>query len=191
MEFFDWLEHSAFSMMMKENWVLYEMPLVLHAVGMAMMVGLSTALYMRVLGIASGVPLRPLEAYFKLMWAGFWINAISGVVLVILYPLNVVTNPVFYLKLVGVLGSVFYLRRIRRQVFGGAPESIESITPEARASAIGGLVVWLATITAGRLLAYKDIGSVEIDTAVATLVAIVVMFLAYLGFRRSRASEAG
>ena len=31
MEFFDWLEHSAFSTAIKENWILYEMPLVAHA----------------------------------------------------------------------------------------------------------------------------------------------------------------
>lgn len=186
MEFFEWLEHSPFSIAIKEDWILYEFPLVFHALGMAIMVGLSTAVYLRILGIAPGVPLSPLGSYFKLMWVGFWMNAVSGVILFALSPVRLVANPVFYLKMVGVLLSVFYLRRVRRQVFGGASAGV--VTPEARSSVIAALAVWLVTITAGRLLAYFQIDDVEPQTAIATLVTTVVLLLGYLGIRRSRAS---
>ena len=34
------------------------------------------------------------------MWAGFWINALSGILLLIAYPTKALTNPLFYAKLV-------------------------------------------------------------------------------------------
>ena len=34
------------------------------------------------------------------MWAGFWVNAVSGVLLLIAYPTKALTNPLFYVKLV-------------------------------------------------------------------------------------------
>jgi hypothetical protein len=188
MEFFDWLEHSAFSTAIKENWILYEMPLVAHAIGMAIMVGLSTVVYLRILGIAPSVPLGPLASYFKLMWTGFWMNAASGVLLVVLFPVKAVTNPVFYLKMSGVVLSVLFLRRIRRQAFGASLESGGGVSQAARTSAILGLTVWVVTITAGRLLAYDEIADVEPQTAIATLITTVALVLGYLGIRRTRAS---
>lgn len=188
MEFFDWLEHCAFSTMIKENWVLYEAPLLAHAIGMAIMVGLSTAVYLRLLGIASGVPLGPLASYFKLMWTGFWMNAVSGVVLFALGPLRLVVNPVFYIKLVGVLLSVVYLRKVYRQAFGPSAPKDGTVSPEARTSAATGLAIWLGTITAGRLLAYQGITGVEKETAIATLVTTVILLVGYRAFRGSGAS---
>ena len=61
MEFFTWLDQSSLAMSIKESAVLYNIPLVLHAVGMAALVGLSTAVYLRILGVASALPLAPME----------------------------------------------------------------------------------------------------------------------------------
>jgi hypothetical protein len=43
MEVFTWLEHSGFAVTIKENAALYELPLGLHAIGMAALVGFSSA----------------------------------------------------------------------------------------------------------------------------------------------------
>ena len=118
MAFLTWLEHSGFAMTVKQSAVLYELPLVLHAIGMAILVGLSTAVYLRILGFASSLPLAPMERFFPLMYAGFWINATSGVVLFSLYPIKAVTNPGFFIKMGGVVLAIVCLRRIKRQVFG-------------------------------------------------------------------------
>ena len=40
-----------------------------------------------------------MRRYYRAMWAGFWVNAFSGVLLLIAYPTKALTNPVFYLKL--------------------------------------------------------------------------------------------
>jgi hypothetical protein len=66
-EYLNWLEHSSVAMTIKQNAVLYELPLVLHAIGMALLVGFSTAVYLRILGCATSLPLAPMEQFFPVM----------------------------------------------------------------------------------------------------------------------------
>jgi len=185
MEFLRWLEHSGFAMTIKQSAVLYEMPLVLHAIGMALLVGLSTAVYLRILGVASSLPLRPMEQFFPIMYAGFWINATSGLVLFSLYPIKAVTNPGFVLKMCGVVLAVICLRRIKRQVFDDLRQ--RDIVPALKDKALAGtaLFVWLVTITAGRLMAYHGIAAVEWPSALAVLVVTTVMLLVGLTVARA------
>jgi len=185
MQFLVWLEHSGFATTVKESAVLYEIPLVLHAIGMAALVGLSTAVYLRILGFGSSLPLAPMEQFFPIMYAGFWVNALSGVVLFSLYPIKAVTNPGFFIKMTGVVLAVVCLRRIKRQVFGN-PAVLDTRPVPTRDKILAGtsLFVWLATITAGRLMAYHGIAGVEWATAFAVLVVTVMLVLA--GFAADR-----
>jgi hypothetical protein len=170
MAFFDWLEHSDLSMWIKESlslWPYDILCLSTHAVGMAVLVGFSSAVALRVLGFAPGVPLAPMRPFFPLMYAGFWINALSGAGLFITYPVKAVTNPIFYLKMVGVVAAVVCIRRIKRQVFDASDRANDALAAErGRQTAAALLLVWAVTITAGRLLAYKGIPAIEWVTAI-------------------------
>jgi len=86
------------------------------------------------------------------MWAGFWINAFSGVLLLIAYPTKALTNPLFYAKLALIAFGVVLAFRIRREVNGLAARA--DAPPMARMLAAVSLVCWIAVIFAGRLLAY-------------------------------------
>src|SRR5258706_11917346 len=77
--------------------------LVFHTIGMALIVGANVVLDLRLLGALPDVPLLPLERLFPIMWTGFFLNAISGTLLVIGYPTKSLTNPVFYFKLLFIL----------------------------------------------------------------------------------------
>jgi len=196
MELLRQLEHSGIAMMIKQSTVLYEIPLVLHAVGMALLVGFSTGLYLRILGFAPSLPLRPMEQFFPVMYAGFWLNALSGVVLFSLYPVKVVTNPVFFVKMAGVVLAVFCLRRIRRQVFDNPGLVVEpQLSRSDRMLAAAAMSVWLVTVTAGRLMAYHGIAGVEWTSALAVLVVSVLLVSAggltihLLGDRQSSAAD--
>jgi hypothetical protein len=106
----------------------------------------------RVLGFSTGIPLDALRRYFLVMWAGFWINAVSGVLLLIAYPTKALTNPLFYAKL-GLIGfGIVLALRIRREV--GEVRRESDAPPLARALAAASLACWIAVIFAGRLLAY-------------------------------------
>ena len=70
------------------------------------------------------VPLGELRRFLPILWAGFWLNAVSGVLLLIGYPTKALTNPVFYLKLTLIAVAMVLLVRISRQVFAtGSGES--------------------------------------------------------------------
>jgi hypothetical protein len=94
-----------------------------------------------------------MRRYSSVLWSGFWLNAASGVMLLIAYPTKAMTNPVFYLKLtliaIGLASFAVITRRLARE------PALEGWTP-ARKKLIGvvAIVSWGGAITAGRLLAY-------------------------------------
>ena len=151
---FVWLEATPLSTWLRESPSLWAFPfvLILHTVGLAFFVGTNVAWDVRVLGFSLGIPLEALRRYFLVMWAGFWINAFSGVLLLIAYPTKALTNPLFYAKLALIAFGVALAFRIRREVNGLATPA--DAPPMARMLAAVSLVCWIAVIFAGRLLAY-------------------------------------
>ena len=152
--FFVWLEATPLSTWLRESPSLWAFPfvLILHTVGLAFFVGANVAWDVRVLGFSMGIPLDALRRYFLVMWAGFWINAVSGVLLLIAYPTKAFTNPLFYAKLALIGLGIALALRIRR---GVQDVRADSDAPEpARTLAAVSLGCWVAVIFAGRLLAY-------------------------------------
>ena len=96
-----WVESTALSQWVVGSPSMFAFPgiLVLHAIGMGFAVGIGAALNLRILGVAPRVPLKEMRRFLPVLWAGFWLNAVSGVLLLIGYPTKALTNPVFYLKL--------------------------------------------------------------------------------------------
>jgi len=154
--FFQWLETSAPSTVLRENPSIMAFPfiLILHTVGLGFLVGANVAINARVLGLARGVPVLSMRRYYRVMWAGFWVNAFSGMLLLIAYPTKALTNPVFYLKLAMIGAALWMARALRRRV-QVAPVAAGTRAPQAlRALALAGMACWLIAIFAGRFLAY-------------------------------------
>jgi hypothetical protein len=149
--FFTAIESTALSIWLRESPSLWAFPfvLILHTVGLAFLVGANVALDARVLGLAADVPPTALRRYDVIMWTGFWINAVSGVLLLVAYPTKALTNPLFYGKLALIAAGLVLAQSLRRQLRDDKP-----LSPLARRMAIASLVIWAAGITAGRLLAY-------------------------------------
>ena len=154
--FLVWLEATGFSTWLRESPSLYAFPAVLscHTVGMGIVAGVNAALALRILGAASSVPLIEMKRFFPVMWFGFWLNAVSGVGLLIAYPTKALTNPVFYLKLALIAAGLVLARSIGRRAFS-EPLSAEDASPQRlKVLAAASIVCWFGAITAGRLLAY-------------------------------------
>jgi hypothetical protein len=151
-EYLDWIERTGLSVWIREG-SLWAFPniLILHTVGLAFLVGANVALDARVLGVAARVPLSTMLPFFRVMWLGFWVNAISGVLLLWAYPTKALTNPLFYVKLgliaIGLVHAEWIRRQLRADPAYGAGAS-------ARIAAAGALFCWMAAIASGRLLAY-------------------------------------
>lgn len=158
--FLAFVEGSALSNWIRGSESLLAFPAIitLHTLGMAFLAGGSTAIDLRILGFAPGVPLKAIGQFLPLLWLAFAASAVSGVLLLAAYPTKALTNPVFYVKLGLLALAVGLLRRIGVTVLQ-APEAGGDALPEpsrkrARRLAVMSLAAWIALIAAGRLLAY-------------------------------------
>ena len=142
------LEQSGLATWIRESGVLYGYPLILflHTLGLSTLVGLNSAIDLRLLGFGSGIPLTSLERTFWLMWAGFALNAATGSLLFISDATKHASNPAFYVKLVFVAAAVVTLGRIWSQVFRSHKSG--------RFLAAASLGCWFIVLSAGRLMAY-------------------------------------
>ena len=152
--FLVWLESTTLSHWVVGSDSILAFPgiLALHAIGMGVAAGLAGVLDLRILGVAPGVPLTEFGRYRPLLWGGFWLNAVSGVLLLVGYPTKALTNPVFYLKLLLIAIAMVLYGRIDRLIRSGA--SASGAGRALRRLAVTSLVCWTGAITAGRLLAY-------------------------------------
>jgi len=149
------LESSGFSTWLRESNSIwgYPMILTLHTVGLALLVGANTVLDLRLLGFAHRLPLEELARAFRIMWIGFWLNAVTGAALFAADATTRGTSRLFISKLFLVAFGVLVIVAIRRQVFGLTPDR-PHVGATARVLAATSLAVWVAAITAGRLMAY-------------------------------------
>lgn len=152
--FFLWLESTAPSVWVRESISLFAFPgiLAVHTIGMAFVVGITAALTFGLLGVVR-FPVREMERYFPILWFAFWVNAASGMALLVAYPTKALTNPVFYLKLALIGVAVTLLKPIGRRVFRDTPPDAGDLG-RARLLAVVSLTCWTMAIVAGRLLAY-------------------------------------
>jgi hypothetical protein len=95
-----------------------------------------------------------LRRFFPFIWIGFWLNAASGVVLLIGYPTKALTNPVFYTKLAFIALGLIVLRAIRHRVFRDSTFDNSPLPTRVRGLATASLVCWAGAIGTGRFLAY-------------------------------------
>lgn len=155
MELLASLEGSAFASWLRESGSIWAYPavLTLHTLGLGVLVGASTVVDLRLLGAAPQIPLEPLRRLFPIMWAGFWVNAISGAALFTTEATTKGTTTVFMAKLAIIAVAVVVLRSMRRSAFWRAPmSSPPPLTVKFLAAVSLGL--WLAAIITGRYMAY-------------------------------------
>lgn len=152
---------------------MFAFPAILsvHAIGMGLAAGVNVAMAVRLLGFAPGVPLHEMRRFAPVMWTGFWLNAASGVVLLLGYPTKALTNPVFYMKLsliaIGLWLYVLMTRRLTeadpRVTPADSPLTPADLKVRTAAAdlkvrttliAVASLASWAGAVTTGRLLAY-------------------------------------
>jgi hypothetical protein len=128
--------------------------LTVHAIGMGVLVGASTVLDLRLLGVARNMPIAPLKRMYPIIWTGFWIQVASGTLLMIAFPTKALTNPVFYTKLFLIGLAMVMMLKLNTRVFGESRLNDEAMMRKGRSLAKWSLICWAAAMTAGRFLAY-------------------------------------
>ena len=150
MEFLSFFENSGLAIWLRESPSVLAYPTLLafHTFGMAFLVGTSSAVALRLLGIASDVPLAPLRKFFPVMQIAFGVSLLSGLLLLMLDAVLFLTMPTFYIKLLAIAGALTILRTLRVRVFS------VPVPREAPVLAGAMLLCWMVAITAVRLTAY-------------------------------------
>ncbi len=155
-DFLFWIELTSVGTFVRESPSLLAYPTVLfmHTIGLGFLVGANAVVDLRLLGFAKGVSLKPLGRLFRVMWFGFWINAISGVLLLMADASTKLINPIFYIKL-GFIGlAMVCLWLIDRTVFRNDGFNDDAIPSNVKAMAGASLLFWVTATTFGRLMAY-------------------------------------
>lgn len=150
MQLLEWIEHSGLATWVRESPSIFAYTLVLslHAIGLSIVVGVSSIVGLRVVGFFRDIPLEPMFKLFPLMYVGFWINLVSGLLLLSANATGMLTMVMFYLKMTFVIAAVIVLRLIRGRFRDG---TIASRGPKL---AYAMLALWFCAIVTGRLTSY-------------------------------------
>jgi hypothetical protein len=156
-DFFAALENSGLGVWIRESGTIWSFPtiLLLHTLGMSIVAGGNAIIDLVLLGFWPGkMPIKPLEKYFPLIWAGFVLNAVTGTLLIVADATTKLTNPDFYVKMMFIFAGVAVLYRMQKRIFGDPVLDAEPVSARAKGLAWASLICWFGAITAGRLLAY-------------------------------------
>jgi hypothetical protein len=155
MDLFVWLEGSSLSVWVREAPTIWAFATIitLHTFGMGVLVGACAVLDLRILGVANAIPLGPLRTLYKVMWAGFWLNLVTGTLLFCADATSRGTQWLFFVKMFFVIAGVITTIQINKHLYGGNAEPIEANATVKRLALVS-LAAWVLATTSGRLLAY-------------------------------------
>ena len=150
--FLGWVEATKLAECVRSSSPGYPSMIALHALGMAIMVGLSLVIDLRVLGWFAGIPLQALNRFFRLAWIGFGINFISGTALFTAQATSYIVDWVFMTKMTLVLLGAITAGILQPAVAKAAPGA--ELSGGMKAVAGLAIVFWIVAIIMGRLTAY-------------------------------------
>lgn len=150
-----WLESTSLSVWLQESPSLLALPtiLTLHTAGMAVLVGTSWMLDLRLLGVGRNVPLSAYRWVFPTLAVGLFVNLATGVLLFIKNPTHWGTALPFLVKMLLVVASVATVVPVRSLILR-SDAAQRDVSSNFRLLAIASILAWTGAVTAGRLLAY-------------------------------------
>jgi hypothetical protein len=155
----NWLESLPLSVWVHESPSVWAQPtvLTLHTMGMAVLVGASWVLDLRLLGISRNIPLSAFRWVFRAVAISLVVNLVTGVLLFAARATTWGTAIPFLIKMCLVVASAATLLPIRSYVLQSGADQRE-VSANVRLLAIASILTWAGAITAGRLLAYTVAG---------------------------------
>jgi len=158
-DLFTWLESLPISTFIRQSNSIWSFPMFLfaHTLGMSIVAGGASVIDLALLGFwPRSTPVKPLERLYPVIWFGFWINLITGSVLLVADATKRLTNPDFFVKMACVLAGVYLLSTMRRRVFDDPQLDAAPVSGRAKMLAWLSLACWFGAILTGRLLAYTS-----------------------------------
>jgi hypothetical protein len=154
-EFLTWLEATAVAQFVASDPYAYPTLLCMHALGMGTVVGIVWMLDLRVLGFPKSLPLSTFRPLTNVAWAGFGLNALSGILLFTGAATRTIVNTNFQLKLLLIALGGFSVWLIHRSISEAQWEDGEAaFSARAKVIAFLSILFWLGATVAGRYIAY-------------------------------------
>jgi hypothetical protein len=155
------LEGSGLGRAMREWLWLYPGVEVVHLVGIALLFGSIAVLDLRLLGLSRDIEVRKLARHV-LPWtaASFLLIVPSGFLMFTAHATEFIASPIFVLKMslilaAGLNAALFHaVVSPSTEVWDSEEMRKLGPPPSARVSAAASLLIWMAVIACGRLLAY-------------------------------------
>ena len=150
------LEETPLSLAIKKSVWVYPAAELLHILGFVLLVGCAVAFDLRLLGLSRSISVRALAGHL-LPWAqvGLAIVVPTGVTMFLNEPTMMAANPAFRVKLVlvslGILNALSFRWPFRTVSHW---DTTVPVPLPVRLNALLSLLIWISTITAGRLIAY-------------------------------------
>ncbi len=156
MDILIWLENTKLALLVQESLWAYPIVLSFHAIGMGFLVGTIIIIDLRLLGVAKQAPVTAFAQLVYVAWAGFAINAVTGISLFLAGATTLFFNPAFQIKILLLMLGGLTAWAFRPLVFNVANDwPADGSTPtSAKILACASLTLWLGTIVSGRLIAY-------------------------------------
>jgi hypothetical protein len=149
------LQESALGHLMRSSPALYPAVEILHILGFVLLVGSILALDLRVLGWGRGIAIEPMaQLLLPLSRAGFLLAIGMGFLLFSADASHVVRNPAFQAKLLLIAAALVNIVIAHACPWRHIGRWGDKTPGGAKAAALVSLVLWLAIICAGRLIAY-------------------------------------
>ena len=151
----EWLATSSYATWVDESWG-WPLALTIHALGMAVVVGLMSIIGLRLFGAFRTVPYTALNKLIPLIWIAVVFQAISGFTLWMSKPGqylgDVMFDTKFALVIIASVVMVYFHATFRREV--AAWEAAGTVTSRGIKIAAASCLLWAAVTIGGRLTAY-------------------------------------
>jgi hypothetical protein len=159
LELAQWLQETPWSIGIRESMYMYTTLESIHVWGLAVFVGFTALLDLRLLGWAMrDLPMSTsARRFFPWMVAGFVVMVVSGVLLFYAIPVRTYHSVWFRMKVVFMVAAGLNAGLFHTTVYRKVAEwDLAAVTPRrARLAGAASLVLWTCIIFSGRMIAYN------------------------------------
>jgi len=151
------LENTPISLFVRESSSLLAFPTVLtaHTFGFTFIMAANTIVSARMLGFATSIPFKSLRRLFPVMWLGWIVTTITGVLLVMAAAEKRAPNPILWFKMALLAVATPMLWKFQMKVFEDPSVGEDNVPASARTMAACQLALWVLIMISGRLIPYS------------------------------------
>ena len=152
----DWIESTWLSQFMTGYAWAFPLAEAAHFFGLCLLLGAIGIIDLRLLGFARSFSMRAIHQLLLLVWIGFAINLITGVLFIFASASFYYPNAAFWIKMVLILlagaNALWYQLTVHREI-DSWPET-GAATRQAKLIAGTSLTLWIAIVFFGRFIMY-------------------------------------